>query len=81
MSQALALVRVFAAPPGVPAERVAALRRAFAAAVEDPLLLSEARSMNAEIMNPMDGETVEELVRQLLDLPMSQVEILRKAWQ
>ena len=35
--------RPFVLPPGVPPERVEALRKAFMAAMADPALLSEAR--------------------------------------
>ena len=43
------LGRPILAPPGVPAERVAVLRRAFEATMHDPALLAEAKSMSFEI--------------------------------
>jgi tripartite-type tricarboxylate transporter receptor subunit TctC len=47
----------FAAPPGVPAERAAALKRAFMALCRDPAVLAEAEALGIE-MSPIDGETV-----------------------
>lgn len=58
------LGRPILAPPGVPAERVALLRRAFAAAMHDPALLAEAKSMSFEI-NLLSGEKIAALVADL----------------
>ena len=44
-------------PPGVPAERVAAMRRAFDATMKDPEFLAEADKLKIEI-DPMTGEQV-----------------------
>ena len=41
--------RPFAAPPGVPADRVTALRRAFEDTLKDPEFISEAAKMQLEI--------------------------------
>jgi tripartite-type tricarboxylate transporter receptor subunit TctC len=49
------------APPGVPADRLAALRRAFDATMKDPALLKEADGMSFEI-TPQTGERIAELV-------------------
>jgi tripartite-type tricarboxylate transporter receptor subunit TctC len=47
----------FAAPPGVPADRVAALRTAFMAMCGDQAVLDEAEKLGVE-MSPIDGDTV-----------------------
>ena len=49
------------APPGVPADRVALLRRAFEAAMKDPALLKEAETMSLELAL-QSGERIAELV-------------------
>ena len=41
--------RLFAMPPGVPAERIEAMRVAFAAALQDPALLDEAKKATIAI--------------------------------
>ena len=51
----------FAAPPGVPADRLAALRKAFDDTTRDPDFLAEADKLNLEI-TPVSGERVQALV-------------------
>jgi tripartite-type tricarboxylate transporter receptor subunit TctC len=48
-------------PPGVPADRVAALRGAFRAAINDPGFLAEARKQHLEIKQ-LDGDKVAKIV-------------------
>lgn len=71
--------RPFVAPPGVPAERLAALRKAFSEAVADPKLLAEAKKMRLPIDDPISGEEVQKLVSRLYETPPSIVERVRKA--
>jgi tripartite-type tricarboxylate transporter receptor subunit TctC len=47
----------FAAPPGVPADRVKALATAFMAMANDPAVIAEGEKLGIE-MSPVDGETV-----------------------
>ena len=47
----------FAAPPGVPADRVKALAAAFMAMASDPAVVAEGEKLGIE-MSPVDGETV-----------------------
>src|SRR5437588_3381876 len=54
--------RPFLAPPGIPADRVAALRKAFMDAMKDPSFLAEAEKAKLEI-NPVSGEAVQSIVR------------------
>jgi tripartite-type tricarboxylate transporter receptor subunit TctC len=51
----------FAAPPGAPDERVAALRQAFDATLRDPEYLAEAEKLNLEI-TPVSGERIQSLI-------------------
>jgi tripartite-type tricarboxylate transporter receptor subunit TctC len=50
--------RSIAAPPGVPAERVTALREAFTATIQDPALLEEAHRLRLEL-DPLDGAALQ----------------------
>jgi hypothetical protein len=56
--------RPFAAPPGVPAERVAALRYAFDQALIDPQLLEETTKAQMEL-NPAGGAGIQETITNL----------------
>lgn len=62
------LGRPMATNADVPAERVAALRRAFAATMKDPLFLAEAAKMNFEV-DPVLGERMQEIVQNVLATP------------
>jgi len=55
--------RPILAPPGVPAERVAALRKAFDAATKDPRWLAEAQKQNLEI-DAVPGEKVAKIIEE-----------------
>ena len=69
----LELGRPFAAPPDVPADRLLMLRAAFLASLSDAELLEEAR-VNKRNINPMSGEEVEALLRQLYATPRPIIE-------
>jgi tripartite-type tricarboxylate transporter receptor subunit TctC len=56
-----ALGRPFLAPPGVPADRLAALRKAFMDTMKDPEFIAEADKAKLEI-TPIDGEKVQQIV-------------------
>jgi tripartite-type tricarboxylate transporter receptor subunit TctC len=60
--------RPFAAPPGVPADRLAVLRRAFADTMKDKAFLADAEKRKFEI-NPVDGEQIQALVREVYQTP------------
>jgi hypothetical protein len=60
--------RPFAAPPGMPAARVAALRSAFDATMKDREFLAEAQKLNLEV-NPLAGKTIDELLAELYATP------------
>jgi tripartite-type tricarboxylate transporter receptor subunit TctC len=56
--------RPFAAPPGVPKDRVEALRRAFMETMSDKEFLGEAEKAQFEV-TPVSGEKIENLVLQV----------------
>lgn len=70
--------RPFAAPPGVPEDRVRALRAAFEAAVKDPAFLADAKKSRLEI-NTMPGEAVNALLRSVYATPEEFVVKAREA--
>lgn len=69
------LGRPLMAPPEVPAERVAVLRRAFNATMKDAAFLKEAQTMGFEV-SPQSGEQIAALVRAALATPE---DVVRKA--
>ncbi|HEY4135411.1 MAG TPA: hypothetical protein VGO34_09360 [Alphaproteobacteria bacterium] len=70
--------RPYILPPGVPAERVAALRAAFLAALKDPALLEDAKKSRIDI-DPVSGEEVQALVTKLFAMPAATVQRARDA--
>jgi len=60
--------RPFAAPPGIPADRHAALSKAFYDTMKDPALLAEAAKEKMDIA-PMTGVEVGELLDKLYAIP------------
>jgi len=69
--------------PGVPPERLAALRKAFKSMVADPEYLAAAKNRNIEI-SPATGERIDEIVSETSRLPASvidKVNALTKAGQ
>ena len=60
--------RPFAAPPGVPAERIALLRQAFDATLKDPEFLADAKRLQMEV-DPLKGEEIERLLKGAYSVP------------
>jgi tripartite-type tricarboxylate transporter receptor subunit TctC len=60
--------RPFVAPPNMPADRVAALRKAFMDTMTDKDFLAEADKTELEI-NPVSGEDVDKLVKEVYATP------------
>jgi tripartite-type tricarboxylate transporter receptor subunit TctC len=60
--------RPYVAPPGVPEDRVAALRKAFTDTMTDPAFVAEADKAQLEI-NPVSGEDVEKLLKEVYATP------------
>ncbi len=60
--------RALMTPPGIPADRLAVLRKAFAAMVADPAFKAELEKRNMEF-GPMSGEDLQALLKTTLDVP------------
>jgi tripartite-type tricarboxylate transporter receptor subunit TctC len=69
----------FFAPPGIPADRLAALRRAFDATMKDPEFLDEAARTKLTV-GPMAGEELQKLVVEVSNLPPALLEKVRAAY-
>ena len=67
--------RPYAAPPGLPADRLAALRKAFMDTMPDKDFLDEAEQSKFEI-NPVSGQELEALVKEVYRTPP---EVAKKA--
>jgi tripartite-type tricarboxylate transporter receptor subunit TctC len=65
--------RPVVAPPEVPAEHLAALRRAFDETMQDKELLAEAARMSIDI-DPIDGKAVDELMQRIYATPKDVIE-------
>ena len=73
ISLPLALGYAYWVPPGVPSERVAALRDPFEATAADLMLLAEA-SQRAIIIRPQAGSAIDALVRETAATPKPVIE-------
>jgi tripartite-type tricarboxylate transporter receptor subunit TctC len=80
MSRGVAVGRPIATTPGVPAERVAALRAAFDATLKDPEFLAEAKTQRAEI-EPMTGAELARLINEIIGAPADLRERVKVAIQ
>ncbi len=69
----LVLGRIYATPPGVPAERISALRKAFMATLADKEFLADATKTRIDI-TPATGEQVEALIKRFYAIPPAIVE-------
>jgi tripartite-type tricarboxylate transporter receptor subunit TctC len=70
--------RSIVAPPGMPAETVTTLRRAFDEMLTDPLFMDDAKKMGF-VLKPMAGERLQELIIELSKFPPALVEKARRA--
>lgn len=70
-------VRPYVLPPNTPADRVQTLRKAFMATMKDPEFLAEAKKANLDI-NPEDGATLEQNVKEILQLEPALVAKLKE---
>lgn len=69
--------RSLAAPPGVPEERVQALRQAFQAMVEDPEFQADAEGRNAAL-DPATGEELQQLAEDTMQTPEAVIQRTRE---
>ena len=61
--------RPFVMPGGVPPERLAEVRKAFWEMVKDPAFLAEAERRHLEVSDPMSGEEVQALLKDVYSSP------------
>ncbi|MGD0024262.1 MAG: hypothetical protein ABSC37_06480, partial [Xanthobacteraceae bacterium] len=74
------MARPFAAPPGVPPERLAILRAAFDATMKDPDFLAEARTTELDV-RPVSGDAVETLIKEVYASPPEAIKLATEAMQ
>lgn len=72
------LGRVFAAPPGVPADRIAALRAAFEAVTKDKDAVAEANKQKLEL-TPVSAADVQALIERFHRTPKHVIDAVEKA--
>jgi tripartite-type tricarboxylate transporter receptor subunit TctC len=70
--------RPILAPPGTPADRVAALRQAFHATMNDPSFLADAKKANIEI-DEVSGEEVAHIVEAAYAMPADVIKAANEA--
>lgn len=80
MSKAVAVGRPVATTPGVPADRVTALRAAFDATLKDAEFKKDAAQMQAEI-SPMTGAELAQIINDLIAAPQSVRDKVRLAME
>ncbi len=73
----LEMGRPFYAPPHVPADRVAALRRAFDATAKDPEFLADVKKQKMEL-SLLTGEEVATLVQRIYRTPKAVVDVAKQ---
>jgi tripartite-type tricarboxylate transporter receptor subunit TctC len=74
----LALGRPFLTSPGVPSERVAALRAAFAATMADPAFLAEGERIGLGLNAPRSGAQIQEVMERAYRSPPAVIDRLRQ---
>jgi tripartite-type tricarboxylate transporter receptor subunit TctC len=72
-----AMARPFVAPPALPANKAALLRRAFDATMQDAEFRAEAARLQADLA-PTTGEDVQKLVARLYATPRPVIERAKK---
>ena len=80
MARSSTVGRPLAATPGVPAERLAALRKAFEAVVKDPEFIAAAAKEKLDV-RPQTGDKIAEIVFGILDTPQDLRERMKSALQ
>jgi tripartite-type tricarboxylate transporter receptor subunit TctC len=70
----------YAAPPNVPADRLAAIRKAFDATLKDPEFLAATAKAGLEI-DGMSGQQLQTLLEKLFSMPPAIAERAKAAMQ
>ena len=78
LSSTVTVGRPLVAPPGVPADRVAALRAAFAKTMADPAYLEEAKKAKLDI-NPILADDLQRIVEGVAKTPAEVVALAKAA--
>jgi tripartite-type tricarboxylate transporter receptor subunit TctC len=68
------MARPYVMPPGVPAERLAALRAAFNATMKDPAFLADAKRQDLEV-HPVSGAEADALLAEAYATPPALVKL------
>jgi tripartite-type tricarboxylate transporter receptor subunit TctC len=74
----LVLGRPFLMPPGLPADRVTALRQAFAATMTDPEFLAESEKIGLGLNAPRTGEQMQAVMERTYQSPPRVIDRLRQ---
>ena len=72
------LGRPYLMPPGVPADRVAIMRKALADTFQDPGFLADSKRMSLGVNSSKTGEQIQQLVAQTYRTPPKVIDRLRK---
>ena len=75
-----AIGRAFVTTPEVPTDRLATLRAAFLATMQDPELIDSARKQNIDIGPVASGEQVQKLIAETLGYSPSVIALAKKVW-
>jgi len=68
------MARPYVAPPGIPADRLSALRAAFDATMKDPAFLAEAKRQELEV-RPISGAEAQVLIKEIYATPPDVVKL------
>ena len=74
------MARPFAVPPGISSGRLAVLRHAFDATMQDSDFLAEARALDLDVQ-PLSGAAVETLIKEIYASPPAAVKLATEAIQ
>lgn len=80
LSGDVAVGRPIIGPPGVPADRVKALREAFDATMKAPDFVAAAAKQKMDI-NPMNGEALQQVASKIVDVPPNVIAMVKEAIQ
>lgn len=72
--------RPYLTPPGIPADRLAALRKAFSATMKDPKFIAAIKKQKLEI-GPVSGSEIQDLVKRIYASPASLVARVKDAYK
>ena len=78
LSAPTAVGRPLFTPPGVPADRIKALRAAFDATMKDPAFIAEAKTAHLDLL-PVSGEELQKIVDEIVATPQNVVARLKAA--